>query len=54
MMKGDFLVVEYLGWENSYTEIVAIDRIRTKNINTTINAKSFHRFEVEVPEDLRE
>jgi len=54
MIKGDFLVVEYLGWEHSYTEIVASDRLRLKNNNPPINAKTFYRFEIEVPEDLRE
>lgn len=54
MIKGDFLVVEYLGWDNSYTEIVAMDRIRVKNTNPFINAKTFHRFEIEVPEEVRE
>lgn len=54
MMKGEFLVVEYLGWDHSYTEIVALDRIRTKNANPPIHAKTFQRYEIEVPEDLRE
>lgn len=54
MMKGEFLVVEYLGWDNSYTEIVALDRIRTKNPNPSINAKTFYRFEIVVPENLRD
>ena len=26
MIKGDFHVVEYLGWETTYTEIVPSDR----------------------------
>lgn len=54
MMKGEFLVVEYLGWEHSYTEIVHTDRIRAINPNPPINEKTFHRFEIEVPEDVRE
>lgn len=54
MMKGDFFVVEYLGWDNSYTEIVSADRLRVKNTNPPINEKTFHRFEIEVPEDIRE
>jgi hypothetical protein len=28
MIKGDFHVVEYLGWETTYTEIVPSDRCR--------------------------
>ncbi|KAG5670441.1 hypothetical protein PVAND_000705 [Polypedilum vanderplanki] len=54
MMKGDFFVVEYLGWDNSYTEIVSQDRLRLKNPNSTINNTTFFRFEIQVPEDLRE
>ncbi|KAF8766923.1 WD repeat-containing protein 44 [Argiope bruennichi] len=40
MTKGDFHVVEYLGWETTYTEIVPSDRLRlknTKNFYTTLN-----------------
>ncbi|XP_053682511.1 fragile X messenger ribonucleoprotein 1 homolog isoform X2 [Sabethes cyaneus] len=54
MMKGDFFVVEYLGWDNSYTEIVSADRLRVKNTNPPINDKTFFRFEIDVPEDIRE
>ncbi|XP_053664810.1 fragile X messenger ribonucleoprotein 1 homolog [Anopheles marshallii] len=54
MMKGEFLVVEYLGWDHSYTEIVNTDRIRAINPSSTINEKTFHRFEIEVPEEVRE
>ncbi|XP_055324792.1 fragile X messenger ribonucleoprotein 1 homolog isoform X2 [Sitodiplosis mosellana] len=53
MIKGEFLVVEYLGWEHSYREIVAAERLRLKNINPPITATTFHKFEVEVPEELR-
>ncbi|XP_059620830.1 fragile X messenger ribonucleoprotein 1 homolog isoform X2 [Phlebotomus argentipes] len=54
MIKGSFHVVEYLGWDHSYTEIVPVERLRLKNTNLPINAKTFHRFEIEVPEDLRD
>lgn len=54
MMKGEFFVVEYLGWDNSYTEIVSADRLRVKNTNPPINEKTFYRFEIEVPDDIRE
>lgn len=54
MMKGDFFVVEYLGWDNSYTEIVSQDRLRLKNANPALVNKSFFRFEIQVPEELRE
>ncbi|XP_049544474.1 synaptic functional regulator FMR1 isoform X2 [Anopheles darlingi] len=54
MMKGEFFVVEYVGWEHSYTEIVHSDRIRPVNTNPPINTKTFHRFEIEVPEEVQE
>ncbi|XP_054268045.1 fragile X messenger ribonucleoprotein 1 homolog isoform X2 [Macrosteles quadrilineatus] len=54
MIKGDFHVVEYLGWESTYTEIVPPERLRHKNSNPPIDANTFHKFEIEVPEDLRE
>lgn len=54
MMKGDFYVLEYLGWETTYTEIVSDDRIRLKNTNPPIERSMFHKFEIDVPEDLRE
>lgn len=54
MIKGEFLVVEYLGWEHTYTEIVAAERLRTKNSNPPITAKTFLQYEIEVPEELRE
>ncbi|KAK7865683.1 hypothetical protein R5R35_014502 [Gryllus longicercus] len=54
MIKGDFHVVEYLGWENTYTEIVPSDRLRPKNPNPPINKSTFFKFEIEVPEELRE
>ncbi|XP_063243773.1 fragile X messenger ribonucleoprotein 1 homolog isoform X3 [Bacillus rossius redtenbacheri] len=54
MIKGDFHVVEYLGWESTYTEIVASDRLRPKNPNPPIDRNTFFKFEIEVPEELRE
>lgn len=54
MMKGDFYVLEYTGWDNSYNEIVSSDRIRHKNTNPPLDRSMFHKFELEVPEDVRE
>lgn len=54
MTKGDFHVVEYLGWDNTYTEIVPLDRLRPKNTNPPIDRNTFCKFEISVPEDLRE
>lgn len=54
MIKGEFIVVEYLGWDRLYTEIVAQDRVRLKNPNPSIEKNAFFRFEIQVPEELRE
>ncbi|KAI4457722.1 fragile x mental retardation syndrome-related protein [Holotrichia oblita] len=54
MMKGDFYVLEYTGWDNSYNEIVSSDRIRHKNSNPPLDRSMFHKFEIDVPEDVRE
>lgn len=55
MMKGDFFVLEYVGWDNStYTEIVSGDRLRPKNNNPALARGAFHKFEIEVPEEVRE
>lgn len=54
MMKGDFFVLEYLGWDNTYTEIVSSDRMRVKNTTPPIERSMFHRFEIDVPEEVRE
>ncbi|KAJ8681966.1 hypothetical protein QAD02_017758 [Eretmocerus hayati] len=54
MTKGGFQVIEYLGWDCAYTEIVASERLRPKNPNPSIDKNTFHKIEIEVPEDLRE
>ncbi|XP_052865759.1 fragile X messenger ribonucleoprotein 1 homolog isoform X2 [Anopheles cruzii] len=54
MMKGEFFVVEYVGWDHNYTEIVHSDRIRPVNTNPPINEKTFHRFEIVVPQEVQE
>lgn len=54
MMRGEFLVVEYTGGSNRFTEIVNFERIRFKNVNPPIDSKTFFKFEIEVPEDVRE
>lgn len=54
MMKGDFYVLEYVGWDTTYTEIVSSDRLRPKNTNPAIEKGMFFKFEIEVPEEVRE
>ncbi|KAJ8724228.1 hypothetical protein PYW08_015702 [Mythimna loreyi] len=54
MMRGDFLVIEYLEWDNCYTEIVPKDRLRVKTPKTPIDKTTFHKFEIPVPDDLKD
>lgn len=54
MIKGDFHVVEYLGCQTTYTEIVPPERMRQKNTNPPIDGKTFCKFEIEVPLEVQE
>ncbi|XP_076435843.1 fragile X messenger ribonucleoprotein 1 homolog A-like isoform X2 [Babylonia areolata] len=54
MLKGEFAVVEYVGYDSSVTDILPIDRVRRSNVNPPISADSFQQFVLEVPPDLRE
>jgi len=54
MIKGDFHVVEYLGWETTYTEIVPSDRLRPKSAEACITGASFFKFSLPVPQELQE
>lgn len=54
MIRGDFLVIEYLEWDNCYTEIVPKDRLRVKVAKTPIDKNTFHKFEISVPDDLKD
>lgn len=54
MLKPDICAVVYIGFENPYTEIVDIQRIRPKNPNPPITLKTFHQFTIPVPENLRD
>jgi len=54
MIKGDFHVVEYLGWETTYTEIVPSDRLRPKSMEPPITGTTFHKFDLPVPQELRD
>ncbi len=51
---GEFYVVEYVGREMSYSEIVPGERIRPSNTNSLLTKANFFKFEIEVPEELRE
>ena len=53
MFKGDFYVVEYLGWETTYTEIVASDRLRPKSVEPPITKRTFFSFKVALPDEIQ-
>ncbi|XP_026822289.1 fragile X mental retardation syndrome-related protein 1 isoform X1 [Rhopalosiphum maidis] len=45
-------VVQY--FNSTVTEIVSPDRVRCSNINSHINGDTFYKFDIDVPEDVRE
>lgn len=51
MIKGEFHVIEYSG---GGSDIVPIDYLRPVNRNPPIDRNTFFKFEIEVPEELRE
>ncbi|XP_071838225.1 RNA-binding protein FXR1-like isoform X2 [Apostichopus japonicus] len=54
MVKGEFYVIEYVGYDNTYNEIVTKDRLRHRNKNPPLSAESVFKNSIEVPADLRQ
>ncbi|KAK3594915.1 hypothetical protein CHS0354_020571 [Potamilus streckersoni] len=54
MFRGEFAVVEYIGWEKQYTDIVPMDRIRIQNANPPITKDTFSKFVLHIPSNLKE
>ncbi|KAL7646752.1 UNVERIFIED_CONTAM: hypothetical protein RMT77_002007 [Armadillidium vulgare] len=56
MTKGDFHVVSFVGGGTSTggENIFPSDKVRIRNTNPPITPSTFHRFEIEVPEDVRD
>ena len=46
-------MVEYLGWETTYTEIVDSVRLRPKSVEPPITAHTFFSFKVVLPEEIK-
>ena len=53
MMKGDFYVVEYLGWETAYTEIVHKDCVRMISTEPCLTSQVFFKYSVPVPVEIQ-
>ncbi|XP_041482737.1 fragile X mental retardation syndrome-related protein 1-like [Lytechinus variegatus] len=54
MVKGEFFVIEYTGYDATYNEIVQGDRLRRINPNGCLSKESIHRAVVNVPTELRQ
>lgn len=54
MVKGDFSVLGFVGWDPPKSEIVSNDSLRAKNTNPPIDKSTFCSFEIEVPDDVRD
>lgn len=54
MSKGDFHVVDYLGCDKAYTEIVPADRLRPKSTEPSINQDTFGKTEIELPKEIKD
>lgn len=55
MSKGDFHVVELVGVSMPSGEnIFPSEKLRPRNTNPPVTAKTFVRVEIEVPEDIRD
>jgi fragile X mental retardation protein len=52
MMKGEFAVVDYTGYENTYSEIVPLERVRLLNRNTPLSVNTFDKYVIDVPDDV--
>ena len=55
MMKGEFFVVEYKNSSSKqHSDIVASDRIRAPNRNSTLRKDFLHKITFPVPDDLKD
>ncbi|KAL4220254.1 RNA-binding protein fxr1 [Mactra antiquata] len=54
MFRGEFAVVEYAGWDQTYSDIVPMERLRPVNTLCSISKDSFYKHVMEIPPDLHE
>ena len=47
-------MVEYLGWETTYTEIVGTERLRPKSEQPPISPRTFLKFNISLPGDIKD
>jgi fragile X mental retardation protein len=52
MMKGEFAVVDYVGYESTYSDILPLDKVRPRNANPCLTSDTFNKTTVSVPQDL--
>ncbi|CAB3983715.1 synaptic functional regulator FMR1-like isoform X1 [Paramuricea clavata] len=52
--KGEFYVVQYVGWDSSFNEIVPREKIRPCNPNEAINRSMYSKCIIDVPQDLQQ
>ncbi|XP_052783565.1 RNA-binding protein FXR1-like isoform X2 [Mya arenaria] len=54
MFRGEFAVVEYVGWDKTYSDIVPLERLRPVNTLCHITKDTFYQHVIEIPQDLLE
>ncbi|XP_028405557.1 synaptic functional regulator FMR1-like [Dendronephthya gigantea] len=52
--KGEFYVIQYVGWDSSYNEIVPREKIRPCNNNAGITRSMYSKCIIDVPQDLQQ
>lgn len=52
--KGEFYVVQYVGWDSSCNEIVPREKIRPCNTNEAITRSMYSKCIIDVPQDLQQ
>lgn len=52
--KGEFYVIQYVGWDSSFNEIVPRDKIRPSNTNEAVTKSMYSKCIIDVPQDLQQ
>ncbi|XP_074657802.1 fragile X messenger ribonucleoprotein 1 homolog A-like isoform X2 [Tubulanus polymorphus] len=54
MIKGEFIVVDFMTTEPRQGDIISIDKLRPANKNPPISISSFYKCTIDVPQDMRD